>query len=286
MYKSQAIYACKQITEISENLRDKNIKLENKFINTIIKKASHKKSFNQLDLEFLNDQLLELTQMSLEYGKKLRSIEDSQDILIENAEDYIEKIDEMKIYFPTHSIDFLRYFGVKTCNSFKHKVAKDLSYFQHRYRFLDTIADGFSNLIKEIERKREYTERENDRNQNITIFAAASGLGTAEVVGSNFKEIIEDKFVSTLPIINKEFIKNYPFVSVIVYSFAFSFFVGITLLWSWLSLKFAFKALLVVRNAIKIGDITIKEGKILMRRRRTKNDDSLIKEIKARIKYD
>ncbi|MEO0840066.1 MAG: hypothetical protein AAF063_14340, partial [Cyanobacteria bacterium J06643_5] len=62
--------------------------------------------------------------------------------------------------------------------------------------------------------------------------------------------------------------------------------VGITLLWSWLSLKFAFKALLVVRNAIKIGDITIKEGKILMRRRRTKNDDSLIKEIKARIKYD
>lgn len=82
MYKSQAIYACKQITEISENLRDKNIKLENKFINTIIKKASHKKSFNQLDLEFLNDQLLELTQMSLEYGKKLRSIEDSQDILV------------------------------------------------------------------------------------------------------------------------------------------------------------------------------------------------------------
>ena len=155
----------------------------------------------------LDKQLLKLTQSSLEYGNILECIEDWQNVLVDNTEKYKDKINEINSYYPNKNFDLLRSFSNRTCRNYQKKVDKELNIFEYRFRFLDVITDEMQHLIKQIKENHEYTERENDRNQNITIFAAATGIATAEIANSNFGEIKNIPYYKML--LNEEFIYRF-----------------------------------------------------------------------------
>ena len=225
LYKSRVIDAFKQIKILSQKAKNKNINIEQQ-IEDITSNAFNKDESRKLKIEFLNKQLLKFTQNSLKYGSILDYIEDWRNVLVDNAEKYQNKINEINSYYPNKNFDLLYSFSNITCINYENKVEKELNLFEYRLRHLDIMTDEIEHLIKQIKTNDEYAERENDRNQNIAIFAAATGIATAEIANNNINDKYADKPYYDI-FLDPDFIQRF------VYSILFGCFVAICLWIIW-----------------------------------------------------
>lgn len=231
LYRSKVIDAYKKIKIFSLKAKYENINIE-KQIDEIFNNAFNQNEIYKSKIEALNKQLIELTQNSLEYVNILDSIEDLRNILIENTEKYKDKIEEINSYYPNQKFNVLREFATRICIKYLNEVEKQLNIFEYIFKILDIRTNGIKNLIKQIKTKHESIEKENDRNQNIAIFAAASGLATAEIANSNFAEMVQKDFPASNTSYYQMFF-NENFIMRFTYSFLFGCFVAICLWVVW-----------------------------------------------------
>ncbi|MEA5595217.1 hypothetical protein [Rivularia sp. UHCC 0363] len=249
-FRAKVINAYQETRLYSKQVKIRNFKIEKRLEGMAVD-LSYKSKLSDWNLTEIYHDLIELTQISVKYATIVRDIDEHQNTISNNTRNYIDKIREIKSIFPRESIGFLIFFGESTCRAFKDQIATDSSSYQHILENIDDLINATEGLLRielhEIEKQHDTQEKKTDRNQNVLIFAAASGLGAAELASSNFNLIKQDNFIYNQPFINHEFINKNPYTSVIFYSFLFSLLVGTSIWFIWTILKFIPRILFVVK---------------------------------------
>lgn len=258
-FRAKVISAYKETREHSETANTMNQEIEEE-VEKMMNSSSKTKELDYPYFTDRNNNLVELNRMSLEYAKTLKKIEKHQHDIFDNTRNYTDKIREIQSIITDNNFDFLSLFGERTCHSFQEQTTIDLRYFHNGIQLvnnaINTLQSQLNSELYKVEEQREQQEKERiqqekqrdqqekqrDRNQNLLIFAAASALGAADLVNSNFRYIKQDNFIYNLPFINRKFIEKHPYSSAIIYSLffslLFSFLVGTTIWLTWTALKF------------------------------------------------
>lgn len=207
-FRAKVIHAYKQTRKDSKKAKNKNLKIENKLEDMVIG-SSETKALHHLNLTEIYKDLVELNRMSVRYAKMLRNIEEHQNTIVDNTRNYTDKVREIKSVFPDESLEFIDFFGDKTCRSFQEQVAGELGYFQHGIDLIDSVVDALRGQVAIEQANRE-------RELQSTILGIGLGMTVAGNFASSYEAgSIADKTAS-----------SFDFVHFIV-SFSISMLVGL-----------------------------------------------------------
>lgn len=105
-------------------------------------------------LKLLQKQLKAFPKLSLEYTRLLLKFEDKQNTIAINADNYSNKLDQIKQTLNGESVEFLENFLNKSCVTFKRQIQGDLGYFQHGSQLLDQAINSIRGIVEIEQTKR------------------------------------------------------------------------------------------------------------------------------------
>ncbi|MDB9460783.1 hypothetical protein PN480_16205 [Dolichospermum circinale CS-1225] len=155
------------------------------------------------DLKKLQNQLKAFPTLALEYTRLLLSLEDYQNTIVINADNYSDKLAQIKHNLNGENLDFLEIFLNKNCVTFKRQIQADLGYFQHGSQLLDQAVNSIRGIV-EIE------QAKSDRSLETTVQVLGIGLGG----GAIFSGII----TTHIDKINQPLLPKNPFLASLIFS--------------------------------------------------------------------
>jgi hypothetical protein len=166
----------------------------------------------------------------LEYGKLLRDIEDHQNAIATNTENYRFKLDKIKtLCMEEDKLEFLENFLNSTSKYFQAQIQVDLRYLTPAQTLFQQTVETIRGIVaieaEEQAQVREQKDKERDRNLQTTIAAVGGGIGVAGVVATSFPYLIPpDPKTARIPL-QPPFTSGslHPFIWVVLLSIVFGF---------------------------------------------------------------
>jgi hypothetical protein len=193
-HHSKIIKAYKDSRAIYKDLDKKYRDIESE-VNKILE-LKNNQDITRQDLKKLQNQLKAFPTLGLEYTRLLLSLEDSQNTIVINADNYSNKLEQIKHNLNGENLDFLEIFLNKNCATFKRQIQADLGYFQHGSQLLDQAVNSIRGIV-EIE------QAKSDRSLERTVQILGIGLGGGAIVSGVIVEHIDKINLPLLPIIPK-----------------------------------------------------------------------------------
>ncbi|MEN2383511.1 MAG: hypothetical protein ACSI46_02920 [Gloeotrichia echinulata DVL01] len=173
-FRTKAVKAYKDSREIYKQL-DKAYRQIETTIDQV-PKLDNKQSSRAADLTDLKQQLKALPQLALTYTRLLRNLEEYQNTIAINANNYAERLEQIRGIIPNgEDISFLENFSQRNCLFFQQQISADLGYFRHGSALLGQAIDTIRGIV-EIEQ----TER--DRSLENTIQILGIGFGGGAII--------------------------------------------------------------------------------------------------------
>ncbi|MFK0735585.1 MAG: hypothetical protein ACIWVG_31380, partial [Gloeotrichia echinulata HAB0833] len=173
-FRTKAVKAYKDSREIYKQL-DKAYRQIETTIDQV-PKLDNKQSSRAADLTDLKQQLKALPQLALTYTRLLRNLEEYQNTIAINANNYAERLEQIRGIIPNgEDISFLENFSQRNCPFFQQQISADLGYFRHGSALLGQAIDTIRGIV-EIEQ----TER--DRSLENTIQILGIGFGGGAII--------------------------------------------------------------------------------------------------------
>ena len=210
-HHSKIIKAYKDSRAIYKDLDKKYRDIESE-VNKILE-LKNNQDITRQDLKKLQNQLKAFPTLGLEYTRLLLSLEDSQNTIVINADNYSNKLEQIKHNLNGENLDFLEIFLNKNCATFKRQIQADLGYFQHGSQLLDQAVNSIRGIV-EIE------QAKSDRSLERTVQVLGIGFGG----GAIFSGII----VQHIGTINQPLLPKNPFLASLILSIIAT--IGCTLL--------------------------------------------------------
>ena len=200
-HHSKIIKAYKDSRAIYKDLDKKYRDIESE-VNKILE-LKNNQDITRQDLKKLQNQLKAFPTLGLEYTRLLLSLEDSQNTIVINADNYSDKLAQIKHNLNGENLDFLEIFLNKNCVTFKRQIQADLGYFQHGSQLLDQAVNSIRGIV-EIE------QAKSDRSLETTVQVLGMGFGG----GAIFSGII----VQHIGTINQPLLPKNPFLASLILS--------------------------------------------------------------------
>ena len=221
-YRSKIIFAYHQSRLCDRAAREIYSELERQ-INTLATPS-------QETLEELKQWLKQTPLRVLEYGRLLRDIEDHQNAIATNTENYRFKLDKIKtLCMEEDKLEFLENFLNSTSKYFQAQIQVDLRYLTPAQTLFQQTVETIRGIVaieaEEQAQVREQKDKERDRNLQTTIAAVGGGIGVAGVVATSFPYLIPpDPKTARIPL-QAPFTSGslHPFIWVVLLSIVFGF---------------------------------------------------------------
>ncbi|MBE9097580.1 hypothetical protein [Tychonema sp. LEGE 07203] len=144
------------------------------------------------ELEYLTSQTIEMPPRAVEYTRLPIDLENRQNTIAINAQNYPKKLDRIsldikyqKIYNDIDAdLSFVELFSKETCPQFSEQIKFDLGYFKHGTGLLDKAMEAIRGVVAIEEAYR-------DAKLEATIQIVGFGLGVVGVVASGAPYLIE-----------------------------------------------------------------------------------------------
>jgi hypothetical protein len=200
-HHSKIVKAYKDSRAIYKDLDKKYRDIESE-VNKILE-LKNNQDITRQDLKKLQNQLKAFPTLALEYTRLVLNLEDSQNTIVINADNYGDKLEQIKHNLNGENLDFLEIFLNKNCATFKRQIQADLGYFQHGSQLLDQAVNSIRGIV-EIE------QAKSDRSLETTVQVLGIGLGG----GAIFSGII----VQHIGTINQPLLPKNPFLASLILS--------------------------------------------------------------------
>ncbi len=221
-YRSKIIFAYHQSRLCDRAAREIYSELEGQ-INTLATPS-------QETLKELKQWLKQTPLRVLEYGKLLRDIEDHQNAIATNTENYRFKLDKIKtLRMEEDKLEFLENFLNSTSKYFQAQIQVDLRYLTPAQTLFQQTVETIRGIVaieaEEQAQVREQQDKERDRNLQTTIAAVGGGIGVAGVVATSFPYLIPPDPKTTRIPLQPPFTSGslHPFIWVVLLSIVFGF---------------------------------------------------------------
>ncbi|MFM5979549.1 MAG: hypothetical protein ACKO9I_03240 [Sphaerospermopsis kisseleviana] len=172
-YHHKVVKSYKDSRIIYQKLDENYRKIESEVDN--IPEPENNQRLTRKYLKSLQKQLKAFPKLSLKYTRLLLNLEDKQNTIAINADNYSHKLDQIKQTLNGESVEFLENFLNRNCVTFKRQIQGDLGYFQHGSQLLDQAINSIRGIV-EIEQ----TER--DRSLETTVQILGIGFGGGAIV--------------------------------------------------------------------------------------------------------
>lgn len=190
-------------------------------------------SGTETNLTDLKAKLKKLPHLNLKYTRLIRNLEEYQNTIAINADNYALRIQQICDETKTQEVKFLAEFSQKSCPFFQQQITADLSYFRHASGLLNRAIDSIRGIVEieqaERDRQKEATDKIRDAKLQNTIQAVGVGLGVgtgvAGIFAQTFPLIIEKEWA--LPSEEQPLLSPHPFLI----SFPMSLLLGAFLGW-------------------------------------------------------
>ena len=210
-FRAKTVKAFQDSREIYRQLASKYTEIEKVIDN--LPKNSDRETLNQEDLKKLKNDLKSLPELSVKYTRLLRNLEDYQNTISINSDNYSSKLRKI-ISITGDDLSFFRTFLEESSPFFQKQITSDLGYFRHGSTLLEQALAAIRGIV-EIE------QAEQDRSLEQTIQVLGVGLGAGAIVSSVVATHIDKPFA---PIsFHKPF---HPMVSSFFWSFLAVLFFG------------------------------------------------------------
>lgn len=228
-FRTKAVKAFKDSREIYKELDSAYRQIET--ILEELPKVEDKTISIRIDLDNLKNNLKILPQLSLKYTRLLRNLEDYQNTIAINANNYTERLQQIRDLTGS-DISFLETFSQKNSPYFQHQITADLGYFRHGSELLSKAIDSIRGIveIEQAELDREQAER--DRSLENTIQILGIGFGGGAIVSGVVVQHI-DKINQPLAAISPDN-QPHPFFASLLLSILVTF-LCTTLGWWWIN---------------------------------------------------
>jgi len=190
-FRTKAVKAFKDSREIY-----KELDLVYRQIETILEQLPKIEDANSnitLNLDDLKNKLKTLPQLSLKYTRLLRNLEEYQNTIAINADNYTERLQQIRDLTGRY-ISFLETFSQKNTPFFQQQITADLGYFRHGSELLSKAIDSIRGIV-EIE------QAERDRSLENTIQIIGIGFGGGAIAAGVITQHI-DKINQPLTLIS------------------------------------------------------------------------------------
>ncbi|MBR8837666.1 MAG: hypothetical protein DSM106950_27575 [Stigonema ocellatum SAG 48.90 = DSM 106950] len=174
-FRAKAVKAYQDSREIYHQLALEYEEIE-KIIDGIPKNKSHgdSETLKSEDLKKFKEQLKSLPQLSVKYTRLLRNLDEYQNTISINSENYASKLRKMSSKIGD-DLRFLKTFSEESSPFFQKQITSDLGYFKHGSTLLEQAVAAIRGLV-EIE------QAERDRSLEQTIQVIGVGLGAGAIV--------------------------------------------------------------------------------------------------------
>jgi predicted ester cyclase len=153
-------------------------------------------------LKALQKQLKAFPKLAFQYNRLVLNLEDAQNTIAINADNYSNKLEQIKSGLNGDNLDFLENFLKKSCVTFQRQIQADLGYFQHGSQLLDQAINSIRGIV-EIE------QTESDRSLETTVQILGIGFGGGAIISGVIVQHIDKINLPPLP-------KNYFSASLIL----------------------------------------------------------------------
>jgi hypothetical protein len=198
-HHSKIIKAYKDSRAIYKDLDKKYRDIESE-VNKILE-LKNNQDITRQDLKKLQNQLKAFPTLALEYTRLVLNLEDSQNTIVINADNYGDKLEQIKHNLNGENLDFLEIFLNKNCATFKRQIQADLGYFQHGSQLLDQAVNSIRGIV-EIE------QAKSDRSLETTVQVLGIGFGGGAIVSGVIVQHIDKINQPFLPISKNPFLAS------------------------------------------------------------------------------
>ncbi|MBW4502007.1 MAG: hypothetical protein KME57_21150 [Scytonema hyalinum WJT4-NPBG1] len=215
--RSKILYAYHQSRQCDRNAQQIYTELEEQ-INTLATSL-------QQELETLKQWLKQTPLKMLKYNKWLRDIQDHQNTIVINTENYRSRLEKITASsLEKDDCSFLHNFINLSCKQFQEQISIDLRYLTPAQGLFQQMIDTVQGIVQieaeEQAQAREQYDKERDRNLQINIAAVGVGIGAAGVIGSSFQYLIKPEPENYKILLQPPFISSsiHPFTLVVLTS--------------------------------------------------------------------
>ncbi len=152
-----------------------------------LQEISIDESFSQEKLNSLTEKLKELPQLAAKYTRLLRNLEDYQNTIAINTENYHERSQQIHGKIQQENLEFLEIFYQKNALFFQKQISADLGYFHHGSALLEQAISSIRGIVEIEQAKR-------DRSLETTIQIIGVALGGGAIVSGVVTENIDKPF--------------------------------------------------------------------------------------------
>jgi hypothetical protein len=198
-HHSKIVKAYKDSRAIYKDLDKKYRDIESE-VNKILE-LKNNQDITRQDLKKLQNQLKAFPTLALEYTRLVLNLEDSQNTIVINADNYGDKLEQIKHNLNGENLDFLEIFLNKNCATFKRQIQADLGYFQHGSQLLDQAVNSIRGIV-EIE------QAKSDRSLETTVQVLGIGFGGGAIVSGVIVQHIDKINQPFLPISKNPFLAS------------------------------------------------------------------------------
>lgn len=189
-YHSKIIKAYKDSRAIYKNLDKKYREIESE-VKKILEPENNQ-GITRKYLKKLQNQLKRFPKLALEYTNLLLNLEDAQNTIAINADNYSNKLEQIKHDVNGENLDFLENFLNKNCVTFQRQIQADSGYFQHGSQLLDQAINSIRGIV-EIE------QTESDRSLEKTVSILGIGFGGGAIISGVIVQHIDKINLPLLP---------------------------------------------------------------------------------------
>ncbi|WP_026731528.1 hypothetical protein [Fischerella sp. PCC 9605] len=180
-FRTKVVKAFQDSRAIYQQLASAYQKIDNLQINNV------SSSLTEEDLNKLTEKLKELPQISVEYTRWLRNLEEYQKTITINAENYNDRLQQIHGKIPQEDLNFLETFYQKSSPFFQKQINADLGYFNHGSALLEQAISSIRGIVEIEQAKR-------DRSLEQTIQIIGVGLGGGAIVSGVVTQHIDKPF--------------------------------------------------------------------------------------------
>jgi len=151
-----------------------------------IPEAGDNKKITGAYLTQLQKQLETFPQLALRYTRLLRNLEDYQNTIAINGDNYADRVQQIQGILPGEDLGFLETFSQRNCSFFQQQIKADLGYFQHGSELLDKAINSIRGIV-EIEQ--DQSDKSLERTVQILGIGFGGGSIASGVITANIDKI-------------------------------------------------------------------------------------------------
>ncbi len=152
---------------------------------TLHKKSSPEEKLSELTLIKLQQSLVELLEMDINFSENLRELEASRLTLKANTSNYRKKLALIQSYYPQEKLDILEIFLNKNCVNFQEQIKMDLGYFRHIRSLADKAVASIRGIVEIEQTQRDRLRQDQEKQLENTIQAIGLAVGIGAIFASS-----------------------------------------------------------------------------------------------------